>query len=597
MRRWLRWLLVVSAVLLSPLATRANQNAQGWCEDGNYPLVTSGLTSTNFAQGSFPKCTVTVFVHGGGLATIYSDNASTPLSNPFTADTNGQWLFYAGNGRYDITMSGAGFPAPTTYSDIILFDCISSGCGGGGGGSVFVNGVLITNPNFQDSTAITYSVSGVSNIHSAVTSLDAVPDGQIYFRDAGINGPHPRIENGDFEAGVAESQIIIPPPGWASSGAYVLSYDTTTQYEGAQSLRVVNAGPGSLFNITLTPALPGDTFEVEGAVKGDGTAVANVCMNFLDKNQASLQQNCVSQTAATWVYSTAAGTAPANTVFVALYVTVTNTGATEYDAVNLYRTNFPQIFGPGGDAYTLCPTSTPCGPGGSGPSGGYLCTVSSASTTWTCTHNLGTTTVVTKAYTAGGQEIVPDTLVNTSINVVTLTWLVPRAGYAVILGGALVPGTSLDVKTNGTDNLSQTLLNFVNTAGKGGISFTNPSGGIESATIATGSLTGICEVGIGDGLNAIPAGTYLLDGCYNDYGNAYTITAIRGFTDNNGTSTMNAVNDTATSLLTGPVTTTNAFASGTQSATTTIGTNHWIVFTFVADGTSKTWTGEVTVTH
>jgi hypothetical protein len=120
-------LYLLALALLSPLAALANQNAQGWCEQGNQPVVTSGLTSTTLVQQSVPSCTVTVFIHGGGLATIFSDNSGTPLANPFTASTNGRWIFYAGTGRYDVQLTNASPALNVTYSDIILNDTSSSG--------------------------------------------------------------------------------------------------------------------------------------------------------------------------------------------------------------------------------------------------------------------------------------------------------------------------------------------------------------------------------------------------------------------------------------------------------------------------------------
>jgi hypothetical protein len=98
-----------------------------------------------------------------------------------------------------------------------------------------------------------------------------------------------------------------------------------------------------------------------------------------------------------------------------------------------------------------------------------------------------------------------------------------------------------------------------------------------------------CYSGLGDGLNAMTAGTYLQTNCYNNSGVTWTITRIGCFTDNAGTSTLNATNGAATGLLTGAVTCTAAAggAAGTQSATTTIANGDVIKFTFVADGTSK----------
>lgn len=100
-----------------------------------------------------------------------------------------------------------------------------------------------------------------------------------------------------------------------------------------------------------------------------------------------------------------------------------------------------------------------------------------------------------------------------------------------------------------------------------------------------------CETGLGDGLNSMTAGTYLQSFCYNDSGVTWTITGIKCFTDNSGTSTLNATNGSNTALLTGAITCSSAFASGTQSGTVTIANGDFVKFTFVADGTSKqsTW--------
>lgn len=108
-----------------PSALLAKSRAFGYCEDGNKTVTTSGVTSTTKVQQSFPSCTVTVY-NGGTvvLATIFSDNAGTPLGNPFTASATGYWFFYASNtpGRYDVKFSGGGIAAPFTHADYPLFD-------------------------------------------------------------------------------------------------------------------------------------------------------------------------------------------------------------------------------------------------------------------------------------------------------------------------------------------------------------------------------------------------------------------------------------------------------------------------------------------
>jgi len=57
--------------------------------------------------------TVTVNVTGNGLASIYSDDGITLTSNPLTTNALGKFDFYAADGRYDLNISGTGFPAVT----------------------------------------------------------------------------------------------------------------------------------------------------------------------------------------------------------------------------------------------------------------------------------------------------------------------------------------------------------------------------------------------------------------------------------------------------------------------------------------------------
>ncbi len=68
--------------------------------------------------------TVTIRTNPGGvLATIYSDNGVTTKSNPFTNDADGEFFFYAANGRYDIELTG---PIVETVTDWLLLDVPSS---------------------------------------------------------------------------------------------------------------------------------------------------------------------------------------------------------------------------------------------------------------------------------------------------------------------------------------------------------------------------------------------------------------------------------------------------------------------------------------
>ena len=131
------------------------------------------------------------------------------------------------------------------------------------------------------------------------------------------------------------------------------------------------------------------------------------------------------------------------------------------------------------------------------------------------------------------------------------------------------------------------------------VTITTPSSNVINleATGGGGTHQWSCQPGIGDGLNAITAGTYLQSTCKNTTGSTVTLTGLQCFTDNSGSSTMNAAGNTLGALLTGAVTCTSSFAAGTQSANVLLTNGDYIKFTFVADGTSKQATWVVTGTY
>ena len=109
----------------------------GYCTLGATPAKTSGLSSSNQLQGVIPQCTVTVYLTGTTtLATIYADFSSTPLTNPFTANTDGSWLlFTAINQGYDVVLSGGFSPniysTPVTLTDMFPGSSFSGVTGSG----------------------------------------------------------------------------------------------------------------------------------------------------------------------------------------------------------------------------------------------------------------------------------------------------------------------------------------------------------------------------------------------------------------------------------------------------------------------------------
>lgn len=175
-------------------SAQTQQRLQGACELGGQVVVTDGRSSTTKVQRSYPSCTITVYDSGTlNLSTIYSDYSSTPLANPFTADTNGYWSFVANSGRYDVKMSGAGFTTPITRSGL----WIASGSGGGTVGP----GTVDRLPRFDTTTTIADSIMrqvGTSEFKFAATgkrvNLDSGSQVVVEFtNDSGIGTVDNRI--------------------------------------------------------------------------------------------------------------------------------------------------------------------------------------------------------------------------------------------------------------------------------------------------------------------------------------------------------------------------------------------------------------------
>lgn len=137
-----------------------------------------------------------------------------------------------------------------------------------------------------------------------------------------------------------------------------------------------------------------------------------------------------------------------------------------------------------------------------------------------------------------------------------------------------------------------------------GVDYLGMHGGILSKTHGTQGfaplLTLSCQPGIGDGLNPIAAATYKQVTCKNKTGFIWTIQSISAFADI-GSSTMNVVKCLSTDttvcsaipLLTGFVTGTNSYSSGTQTTNTTLAPGDYLTFIFIADGVTTQMTAEV----
>jgi hypothetical protein len=130
--------ILATILLATGMAFSQNGALNGQCEKGDTFLLAFGTPTTNPAIGSFPSCIVTVYLTGTStLAPNLYQNAagSTPLTNPFTANLDGSWLFFAPvSVGYDVVMSGGTpFVLPTSFT---LTDVLTGSSGDTGSGTV-----------------------------------------------------------------------------------------------------------------------------------------------------------------------------------------------------------------------------------------------------------------------------------------------------------------------------------------------------------------------------------------------------------------------------------------------------------------------------
>lgn len=299
-KSWL-WLWLILGLI--PAAEAQTGAVNGFCDTGASQAAVSGLLSTNFQQGDLPLCTVTVYLTGTTTPVpgsgITADASGTPLGNPFTANTNGQWLFYAATGQgYDIVLS----------SGVTLTDVFPDG-GSGGGGSGTVTNVSTPTDSIVSDVDITYggiytgcptdvqftggggtgaagqphcSSEGGGNLR--VDSVQMTSNGSGYF-----SAPSVTFIGGSGSAAATGTADILGFPSWLLPS--VTNSTTTPSIRigvQAQSPHTFLRGPsgtsaGPPFFGDITPAdLPeGSAAQLGGVQCGSGTSCTGGIMSVI----------------------------------------------------------------------------------------------------------------------------------------------------------------------------------------------------------------------------------------------------------------------------------------------------------------------------
>jgi hypothetical protein len=210
----LKLIAILGLLLGSGTAYAQLTGFNGFCEKGATPATVSGLNSTNTLQGVVPGgnagCLVQVYLTGTTTPAVIKANAGGgTLSNPFRANQNGQWLFFANTGQgYDVVMSGGlapnAYTTPVTLTDLL----VPSGSGGSGTVTNFTAGNLA--PLF------TTTVNNGSTTPNLAFNLSTAPNLDFFGNVSGSTGAPSYIH---FVAG---ANMTITP-----SGGNTLTFSST----------------------------------------------------------------------------------------------------------------------------------------------------------------------------------------------------------------------------------------------------------------------------------------------------------------------------------------------------------------------------------
>lgn len=269
---------IFALLLLAPLSCFGQVlHYQNFCQTGAQKVTTQGLQSTTNVQRSYPRCTVAVYLTGTTtLATIYSDGLSTPLANPFTANTDGSFGFWASpSSCYDATISGGNpgdtIPTPFTFADI----CLGSGGGGGGGiGPGTVNRIakFVSTSNVGNSTGFDTG-TGLVQWDNGLSSMGSAY-GKLY-----PNSP----------TGTADNLLACIDPS-----VVTVAQVTTCPTSTAKAIGVIHAGSGGVTGNAQVTMLGFDqcVFDnqtVIGDYVGPSSTVAGECTDTGAARPANIQ--------------------------------------------------------------------------------------------------------------------------------------------------------------------------------------------------------------------------------------------------------------------------------------------------------------------
>jgi len=252
-----------------------------------------------------PNAVVTIVTLGGSPATIYAGNGVSPYpSNQVTTNSQGEFSFYAANGRYSYTVAATNF-VTEVYTDFLLFDPADTGAVSSVNVSFLQAGTGAVSQSVQSRLRNTVSVKDFGAVGDGVTddtaaiqaAITATAGGELYFPGATYlissaltivsantrlvgDGPRTIIKNASltghaikffpnnttatsvflYNCGIADMQIYSAVDKTAGAGVYVLQCDgfrlDQVQIQNHPEGLLVSGGQLNVFNAPTIFANP-----------------------------------------------------------------------------------------------------------------------------------------------------------------------------------------------------------------------------------------------------------------------------------------------------------------------------------------------------
>lgn len=169
---------------------------------------------------AIPGAFVQVLTAAGAVATIYSDNGVTATSNPLTTDADGEFVFYASNGEYQLIITSSLLPAAINVAPIFLFDPQDAEAGIQAEAIVGLNATAIPDgtvfyakgrdtANDGGGGTFTYSAGSVATVDNGIVFAPAVGTGRFFREGYTVFGFNGNVNILWFGAKVNDSTTVV----------------------------------------------------------------------------------------------------------------------------------------------------------------------------------------------------------------------------------------------------------------------------------------------------------------------------------------------------------------------------------------------------